>query len=182
MTTHELRAGLIAAPLIAALLGLSEPAGAADIDEYADEDDKTLETCLRVALEVVGGQALNVEYKMEEGDPIYDFDVRADDGITWEIECNAENGMVWEIEREVAKDSALFQQRAELGEDAAVKTALSVFPGTVESVEYGIEADGTAVYEVDIVLAGGGEINVEVDAETGAILEANPELWEIGAD
>ena len=155
-------------------------AAAADLGEYADADDKTLEQCLQAALDVFGGEALNVEYKMEDGRPVYDFDILAPDGLRWEIEIGAENAMVREIEREVDKTDAIFAERAEIDEATARAAALAMFPGAVESVEYGIETDGTAVYEFDIVLAGGGEMNVEVDAASGALVEANPELWEIG--
>ncbi len=148
--------------------------------EYADADDKTLAQCLQVALDVFGGEALNVEYKMEDGDPIYDFDILAPDGVRWEVEVNAENAMIWEIEREVDASDPMFADHAQVDEDAAVATVLAMFPGSVESVEYGIETDGSPVYEVDVNLAGGGEMNVEVDAVTGRITEANPELWEIG--
>jgi len=165
-----------------AALALSVPALATDIDEYADSDDKSLETCLKVAVAVFGGRATSVEYKMEDGDPIYDFDIRADDGLVWEIECNAENGMISEIEREVAKDDPLFSKQAKVSETAARETALAIFPGKIDSVEYGVEADGSAAYEFDIILSSGGQMNVEVDATTGKITEANPELWEIGED
>jgi uncharacterized membrane protein YkoI len=165
-----------------AALAIAAVAQAADIDEYADEDDKPLETCLDAALDVFGGQALNVEYLVEDGDPIYDFDIMAPDGIRWEVECNAENGMIWEVEREVSKIDPLFTSQAKVGEGEARRTALSIFPGEIESVEYAIESDGSAAYEFDIVLPGGGEMNVEVDATTGKITEANPELWEIGED
>ena len=153
---------------------------AMDLGEYADADDKTLEQCLQAALDVFGGEALNVEYKFEEGDPIYDFDILAPDGVRWEVEVNAENAMIWEIEREVAKDDPLFAAKVTVSEADAVATALAIFPGTVESVEYGVQHDGSAAYEIDINLPGGGEMNVEVDATTGQITEANPELWEIG--
>ncbi len=155
-------------------------ARAADIGEYADGDDKTLEQCLQAALDLFGGEALNVEYKVEEGDPIYDFDIIGADGIRWEVEVNAENGMIWEIEREVEKSDPMFASYAKIDEQTAVKTALAMFPGEVESIEYGIEVDGAAVYEIDIHLASGGEMNVEVNAASGKITEANPELWEIG--
>lgn len=160
-------------------LGLAT-AQAADLGEYADADDKTMEQCLQAALEVFGGEALNVEYKFEQGDPIYDFDILGADGVRWEVEVNAENAMIWEIEREVDKSDPLFANQAKVNEQDAVAAALMIFPGDVESVEYGIESDGSAAYEVDIVLASGGEMNVEVDATTGKITEANPELWEIG--
>lgn len=170
-------------PIAAAILiagGFGGAASAADIGEYADADDKTLEQCLQAALDVFGGEALNVEYKMEDGDPIYDFDILAPDGVRWEVEVNAENALIWEIEREVDKSDPAFADRAAIDEDAALGAALALFPGDVESVEYGLELDGTAVYEFDIVLAGGGEMNVEIDAATGAVVEASPELWEIG--
>lgn len=156
------------------------PAIAADLGEYADADDKTLEQCLQAALDVFGGKALNVEYKFEQGDPIYDFDILGADGLRWEVEVNAENAMIWEIEREVSKDDPLFANQAKISEADAVATVLALFPGTVESIEYGVESNGSAAYEVDVVLASGGEMNVEVDAATGMITEANPELWEIG--
>lgn len=166
--------------VVALFLAIGLPAQAGDLGEYADADDKTLEQCLQAALDVFGGEALNVEYKFEEGDPIYDFDILAPDGVRWEIEVNAENAMIWEIEREVEKTDPLFANQAKVSEADAVATAKTIFPGTVESVEYGIESDGSAAYEIDIVLASGGEMNVEVDATTGKITEANPELWEIG--
>ncbi len=153
---------------------------ASEIGEYADADDKTLEQCLQVALDVFGGEALSVEYKLEEGDPIYDFDIMAPDGVRWEVEVNAENAMIWEIEREVEASDPMFADHVKVNETAAIETVLAMFPGTVESVEYGIEVDGSPVYEIDVNLAGGGEMNVEVDGVTGRITEANPELWEIG--
>jgi uncharacterized membrane protein YkoI len=170
-----LTTGAFLAGLAAAL-----PTQAGDIGEYADADDKTMEQCLQAALDVFGGQALNVEYKHELGQPIYDFDILAPDGVRWEVEVNAENAMIWEIEREVDKTDPAFAAQATIDEGTAVQTALAMFPGEVESVEYGLEHDGSAAYEIDIVMAGGGEMNVEVDASTGRITEANPELWEIG--
>jgi len=165
---------------VVALFSVSVDANAVDLGEYADEDDKTLEQCLQAALDVFGGQALNVEYKFEEGDPIYDFDILGADGIRWEVEVNAENAMIWEIEREVEKSDPLFARQVQISEEDAVQIARSIFPGEVESIEYGIEHDGSAAYEIDIILGSGGEMNVEVDATTGKITEANPELWEIG--
>lgn len=177
MTKSKFRCFCLAGVMVA----LAGPTFAADLGEYADDDDKTMEQCLQAALDVFGGQALNVEYKFEEGDQVYDFDILGADGIVWEVEVNAENGMIWEIEREVSKDDPMFADQAKVTEADAVATALAIFPGTVESVEYGIESNGSAAYEIDIELGSGGEINVEVDATTGMITEANPELWEIGS-
>lgn len=171
---------ILAASLVGYCLTAAAAVHAGDLGEYADADDKTLEQCLQAALDVFGGEALNVEYKFEEGDPIYDFDILGADGLRWEVEVNAENGMIWEIEREVEASDPAFANQVQVSEADAVAGALQIFPGTVESVEYGLESDGSAAYEIDIVLASGGEMNVEVDATTGKITEANPELWEIG--
>lgn len=175
-----MKATLFGTTAFALCLAATATAQAVDLGEYADADDKTLEQCLQAALDVFGGEALNVEYKFEEGDPIYDFDILGADGVRWEVEVNAENAMIWEIEREVEKSDPLFANQATVSEQDAVTTVLAIFPGDVESVEYGIESDGSAAYEIDVVLASGGEMNVEVDAATGKITEANPELWEIG--
>ncbi len=175
-----MKATIYATSVFALGLATMVTAHAGDIGEYADADDKTLEQCLQAALDMFGGEALNVEYKFEEGDPIYDFDILGADGIRWEVEVNAENAMIWEIEREVEESHPLFANQAQVSEQDAVATALAIFPGEVESIEHGIESDGSAAYEIDIILASGGEMNVEVDAATGKITEANPELWEIG--
>ena len=124
---------------VVALLGVAMDANAVDLGEYADDDDKTLEQCLQAALDVFGGEALNVEYKFEEGDPIYDFDILGADGIRWEVEVNAENAMIWEIEREVDKSDPMFARQAQVSEADAVQIATAIYPGNVESVEYGIE-------------------------------------------
>ncbi len=171
---------IFAASLMGLCLTTGVTAHAVELGEYADADDKTLEQCLQAALTVFGGQALNVEYKFEEGDPIYDFDILGADGIRWEVEVNAENAMIWEIEREVELTDPMFTSQAKISEQDAINTALAMFPGEVESVEGGIESDGSAAYEIDVILASGGEMNIEVDAATGKITEANPELWEIG--
>lgn len=171
---------VLATALFAYCLTAAATVHAGDISEYADADDKTLEQCLQAALDMFGGEALNVEYKFENGDPIYDFDILGADGVRWEVEVNAENAMIWEIEREVDASDPMFANQVKVSEEDAVAGVLQIYPGSVESVEYGIESDGSAAYEIDVVLASGGEMNIEVDAASGKITEANPELWEIG--
>ncbi|MDP6952533.1 MAG: peptidase, partial [Alphaproteobacteria bacterium] len=116
---------IVATGVLVAGLAAALPAQAADIGESADADDKTMEQCLQAALDIFGGQALNVEYKHELGQPIYDFDILAPDGVRWEIEVNAENAMVWEIEREVEKTDPAFASQASVDEATAVQTALT---------------------------------------------------------
>lgn len=52
----------------------------------------------------------------------------------------------------------------------AIEIALKEVPGTVQETELEKE-DGKQVYEIEILTADGQEMEVEIDAETGAILE-----------
>ncbi len=53
---------------------------------------------------------------------------------------------------------------------AAIETALKEVPGTVHKTELERE-NGRMIYEIEIVTADGQEMEVEIDAETGAILK-----------
>jgi len=160
---------------------------ARDIDEIG-HDLVRMETCLAAALEVRPGEVRKLEFKSEEGTPIYEFDMLTDDGVLWNIECDATTGLVSEMEREVAADDPLFTDYAEVSEDDARAKILQVYPGSeIEAHEYVIEQNGTAAYEFDVVVPYGTpplgrEMKVEVDAKTGEITESNFELWEIGAE
>ena len=59
---------------------------------------------------------------------------------------------------------------------------LSIYPGVIEEVEYELESNGDASYEIDLVSADGTEFKIEVDAATGDIVEVSVEAWEIGQE
>jgi uncharacterized membrane protein YkoI len=48
--------------------------------------------------------------------------------------------------------------------------------------ETSIEADGSVSYEFDIKTKDGKEVEVEVDAVTGKIVEEEVEIYQIGQD
>jgi uncharacterized membrane protein YkoI len=59
---------------------------------------------------------------------------------------------------------------------------LKDYPGSVQEVEYEIETNGDASYEIDIVNDKGVETKVEVNAANGKIIEVSTEEWEVGEE
>lgn len=154
-----------------------------DLDDIRDWNIVSIETCLDAVLDTLPGNPRKVEMKMEDDDPVYEFDIEAAaDGATYNVECNAEEGYVIEIEKEVSADDPVFKQHAKVSEKQARDFVLSIHPGEITETEYEIGADGSFTYEFDIQTKHGYEIKVDVDAVTGAIEEANIELYEIGGE
>ena len=151
----------------------------------AAEDTVHIETCLVAASAVKAGDYLKVEYLAvsPRGVPTYEIEVRGTDGREWELRCDAMTGTIYEIEQEAAGSSdPLFQEQAKVSEEEARAKALSIYPGTIEEVEYELESNGDPSYEIDLVSADGTEFKIEVDAVTGKIIEVSVEAWEIGQE
>ena len=153
-----------------------------DLDDVRDWDMVSVETCLDAATDLIPGHARKLELKMEGDDPVYEFDIEATDGNTYNVECNAEEGFVTEVEREVSPSDATFKSMAKISEAEARNFALAIHPGKVVATEYEIGFDGSATYEFDIQSKLGYEVKVDVDAASGEIEEANIEIYEIGAE
>ncbi|MCX4189147.1 PepSY domain-containing protein [Methylophaga sp. OBS3] len=151
--------------------------------EAFDKTKDSFEICMQGVLLEKPGQIVKVEKKLEDGMYVYEFDVRGDGGLDWDIECVQATGEVWEVEQKVQNPNApIFKSKVKIGEKAAGKIALKTYPGIIREVDYEIESDGTAVYEFDIDTTDGREMNVEINATTGEIVEANEEIWQIGFD
>lgn len=122
-----------------------------------------------------------MEAEVENGKAIYEFDIKGKDGKGWEVECDAATARIIEEEMEVpaATDPAF---KSKISAEDARKIALAKFPGEVVESEMSVEADGTPVYEFDIVAADGTEMEVEVDAMTGKIVESEKEVFQVGMD
>lgn len=153
-----------------------------DLDDIRSWNIVKIETCLDAALDTIPGHARKVEMKMEGDDPVYEFDIDAVDGKTYNVECGAEEGFITEIEREVDANDPYFKKHAKVSETDARNTALSIHPGEVVATEREVGFDGSVTYEFDIRSKLGYEIKVDVDAVTGLIEEANIELYEIGME
>lgn len=160
---------------LAALL-ISAPAFAASAHKGA------VETCLKAALAKYPGQVLSLEAEIENGKPIYEFDIKGKDGKEWEVECDAKTGKLTEVEEEVDIKDPRFASKAKVSLEEAKKTALAAYPGEIIESETSIEADGSVSYEFDIKTKDGKEIEVEVDAVSGKIIEVEEEVYQIGLD
>lgn len=140
-----------------------------------------LEKCVPTVLAKHPGDVLQAVLKPEEGKAVWEIEVEGRDGKLWDIECSGVTGKIVEVEQRFkSADDAGFKAKVKITEEQAKGIALAKHPGTVESVEYEVEEDGTPVYEFDIQLASGEDIRVEVDAVTGKLHEAHAELIEIG--
>ncbi len=166
------------------LLALSLTAPAA-IAGHGNHGRVSLEDCLTAASAVKQGDFIKAEYLnvTTGGDPTYEIEVRDDQGTEWELMCSARTGDIYELETEAdGADDPAFADAAKISEKEARKIATDRFPGTIEEVEYEIEASGDPSYEIDVVDEGGTEFKLEVDAVSGDIIEVSVEHWEIGEE
>jgi len=170
----------------AVVVGLAaSPLAIADVNFDLDDIDRWkmvgMEVCLDVSLEKIDGVPVRLELKVEDDDPIYEFEIVAESGERYNVECNAEEGFVTEVERSTTADDPIFKKYAKVSMEDAQETALDFHPGEVIAVEYEVGFDGSVTYEFDIMTDLGPEVKVDVDAATGEIEEANFELYEIGS-
>lgn len=142
----------------------------------------SLGKCVEKVLAKHNGNIVKLEYKMEQKTPVYEFDIETADGKAWEVECNVKTSALTEFEEEVTVDNPKFVSKAKFTEEQARATALAAHPGRIVEVEYEIESDGKASYEIDILEADNEEIKVEVDATTGKIVEVSYENYQIGEE
>lgn len=149
---------------------------------YAAGHKGPMETCLKAALAKYPGTVLSLEAEMENKKPIYEFDIKGTDGKEWEVECDAKSGKITEVEEEVDANDSRFASKAKVSAEDAKKTALAAVPGEVIESETSIEADGKLSYEFDIKTSAGKEVEVEIDAVTGKVLETEDEIYQVGLD
>lgn len=139
------------------------------------------ENCMEAALGARPGMVIKVEMKREDGNPVYEFNIRDNQAQDWDVECNADSGEIIEIEREVTTPRhPAFRETMKVSEETARQTATDAYPGIIIETEYEIESNGRAVYEFDIRQEDGTEMKIEIDAATGKVHEANHEYWQIG--
>lgn len=166
----------------AALVALGISAGSAFADPLEVPKTKvSMQACLTTVLAKYPGEALQVVLKKEGKETVWEFEIETKDGKWWDVECSGETGKIVETEERVRNaDAPAFKAKLKVSEEAAKKTALAKYPGEIERTEYEIESDGKASYEFDIKLRAGGDMRVEVDATSGAIVEASREYVEVG--
>ncbi len=145
--------------------------------------DQGLEKCIAEIKKQKAGELIKLEKLNSDGKAVYEFELKDTNGFEWEFMCDATTGQVFETESEVSSaNSQAFKSKMKVTEEDAKAIALKAYPGTIEEVEYEIEANGDASYEFDIINSKGVETKVEVDAATGKIIEVAIEEWEIGEE
>ena len=158
------------------------PGDIGDLDDLSRLDMVPMEVCLDRAIDTVPGHPRKLELKLEEGEPVYEFDIEVADGTIYNVECDADDGTIIEIEREAGADDPVFTRYAKVSLEAARDVALAFHPGTVVASEREVGSDGSVTYEFDIRTKLGYEVKVDVDAVSGNIEEANIEVYEIGPE
>ena len=145
--------------------------------------DQGLENCIQAVKKEKAGDLIKLEKLNVAGKGAYELEVSDNNSQEWEFMCDADSGKLTEKESEVADpNSQAFKKNVKVTEEDAAAIALKANPGTIQEVEYEIEDNGAASYEFDIVNDKGVETKVEVDANTGKIIETATEEWEIGEE
>lgn len=162
------------------LMGMMAIATLSASAAYADMHGDPLGTCVSEGLAAYPGKAVSVRFEIEDGKRQYEVNIKGKDGKRWEIECDAKTGKLLQTERNVAADDSEFTSKAKVRLDAAMKSALDKYPGTIMRIEYEIESDGVVAYEFDIRRPDGKLLEVEVNAVTGKLQDPEEVLWQIG--
>ena len=140
----------------------------------------TVEDCLALVEDALGGDALHLEFESRGGTPNYEFIIGVGD-IEYYVGCDATTGMIGEVDLIVEADDPRWTAMAKVDEAAASKAATERYKGEVEEIKRLLLSNGLAAYEVDVeVEDADGEFNVYVDAATGRVMLVNIEYWEIG--
>ena len=145
--------------------------------------DQTIDSCIAAIQKQKPGEFIKLEKLNVSGKPFYEIEIKDSKGAEWEFMCDAKNGKITETESEASTvDDEAFKKNLKVTEKEAIAIALKAHPGTVQEVEFEIEENGDASYELDIVDDKGVETKVEVNAANGKIIEVSTEEWEIGEE
>ncbi|MCC7548264.1 MAG: PepSY domain-containing protein [Burkholderiales bacterium] len=172
-------------PYILPVVSLAAAAFSLSVSAFEMPETKvSMEACMSAALAQVDGEVKALKLEIEDGKPLYEFKIEADEGHTWEVECDAMTGSIVDQSREASRNDPEFRSAATVVERDARARALAQFPGKVSSSSPQI-ANGKAIYEIEIDGADGKEYEVAIDAATGEVLSSEVEsdeetIYEIG--
>lgn len=151
-------------------------------EEIAKSLTSGLDKCFMAVNKKYSGNIVSLEREVEDGQAIYELDVKTKDGKELEIECNVATTELSDEEVEVAADDKAFVGAVKISAEEAEKIALENTPGKVVEREYAFEGD-LPVYEFDIYSEKiGHEVEVEINGVTGEIMETEVEIYDIGMD
>ncbi|MGE5704051.1 MAG: PepSY domain-containing protein [Clostridia bacterium] len=124
------------------------------------------EAAQKLALAVQPGTLYEWKLDVEGGVLVYKAKIRADNRKV-EAYVDAMTGEAW---RE--NDPERMKQKVKISADEAKKIALAQVKGTIVKFKLD-EDDGQYVYEVELRTANWQEVDVEISATTGAVLEVD---------
>ena len=141
----------------------------------------SMEECLSAALERYPGKVKELEFGLEDGVPHYEFEILTADGRETEVECSAMTGEIVEVEWENENmDLDAFLETSKVSPAQARKIALRRVPGKVTKMDLETNSMGVMSYEFEIRTRDGEDVNVEVDAMSGNVIEVETEIYEVG--
>ena len=145
----------------------------------------TLQTCIDRIEKDYPGQIISMEVESENGVISYEFDIDTNvNGTDFfiEIECDAKNSQLSEFKLETYATDKHFQAKAKISVSEAEKAAIDKYNGEIITREYGF-AKGKPFYSFDIYNQNKNmQTEITIDAENGAIISVEEELYQIGPD
>ena len=144
---------------------------------------KTLQTCVYNIEKDYPGQIMSMEVESANGVISYEFDIDTNvNGTDFfiEIECDAKTSQLSGFQLETHSEDPHFKAKAKVSVTEAEKAAIDKYSGVIVSREYGF-ASGKPFYSFDIYNQGKNmQTEITVDAENGAIIGVEEELYQIG--
>ena len=144
---------------------------------------KTLQTCVDNIEKDYPGQIMSMEVESANGVISYEFDIDTNvNGTDFfiEIECDAKTSQLSGFQLETHSEDPHFKAKAKVSVTEAEKAAIDKYSGVIVSREYGF-ANGKPFYSFDIYNQGKNmQTEITVDAENGAIIGVEEELYQIG--
>ena len=144
---------------------------------------KTLQTCVDNIEKDYPGQIMSMEVESANGVISYEFDIDTNvNGTDFfiEIECDAKTSQLSGFQLETHSEDPHFKAKAKVSVTEAEKAAIDKYSGVIVSREYGF-ANGKPFYSFDIYNQDRNmQTEITVDAENGAIIGVEEELYQIG--
>jgi len=144
---------------------------------------KALQKCVDNIEKDYPGQIMSMEVESENGVISYEFDIDTNvNGTDFfiEIECDATTSQLSGFQLETHSEDPHFQAKAKISVTEAEKAAIDKYCGVIVAREYGF-ASGKPFYSFDIYNQGKNmQTEITVDAENGAIIGVEEELYQIG--
>ncbi len=144
---------------------------------------KTLQTCVDNIEKDYPGQIMSMEVESANGVISYEFDIDTNvNGTDFfiEIECDAKTTQLSGFQLETHSEDPHFKAKAKVSVTEAEKAAIDKYSGVIVAREYGF-ANGKPFYSFDIYNQGKNmQTEITVDAENGAIIGVEEELYQIG--